>query len=253
MGVAQQTYDNSAGADGAIFPATLRRAAGPSANNSAGDAITIAEVGKTALRVVDNNTVARRMAPVPVTRPARSTPSRPMTIGVRSTPELRSPTMFTPNDPAAGPRRHQPRDGAAAVEPGQDGRPAATLSPPMMVMSASSRSATTWSCSIVFRSGPAPAASAARARSTSTSEQGLRGSIACDRVAEDTDFCGQAAWLISVVMEAFEKEGRPGRLPAAPTVPRSEFADGKTCSTPTTRSMIRTASGSLQNYWSSRA
>ena len=57
MGVAQQTYDNSAGADGAMY-GDFMPGCWTFANSAAGDAITIAEVGKTAY-VVDNNTVAK--------------------------------------------------------------------------------------------------------------------------------------------------------------------------------------------------
>lgn len=57
VGVAQQTYDNSSGADGAIV-GDFMPGCWVFANSTAGDAITIAEVGKTAY-VVDNNTVAK--------------------------------------------------------------------------------------------------------------------------------------------------------------------------------------------------
>ncbi len=57
MGVAQAEANNTAGADGALF-AQVRRGAFPFANSTAGDAITIADVGATVF-VVDDQTVAK--------------------------------------------------------------------------------------------------------------------------------------------------------------------------------------------------
>ena len=57
MGVAQAEANNTSGADGALF-AQVRRGAFPFANSTAGDAITIADVGATVF-VVDDQTVAK--------------------------------------------------------------------------------------------------------------------------------------------------------------------------------------------------
>ena len=114
--------------------------------------------------------------------------------------------MFTPNETLQLVREGiTTRDGAAAVEPGQDGRPAAALrhdgdehQAPGALRPRCSRS-----CSAVDRRPPLPPT---RARSTSSSRTRPRGFHRRDRdVAEDTDFAAKLQRLISVV-EAFESK-----------------------------------------------